>query len=275
METPWHSHVGHFVPDGATEGLLNVISVDWGKATEEPVTDSRGRRPFAAKHGLFPGLAALQTQKLHPHHQLQNPAIGLSQMNFSCDFPQSLLLLASTRSPCIKYHGPIMPYIIKALLFVFNLAISASPPILCVLRMVIHLLFPVHLPCNIDGFTEFYLIPSQSSLCKLKSPQWLRPCSCPTCPFFLPPAIAALASSALSSHCWVPEAVQGIQRAVPGHSSGLLAVPFLPLYLCWEDFSQKIIHAASSIFSQVTVSNLGQIICEFEAWVISFFLHCV
>lgn len=149
---PWRlldtATLGHFLPYGATEGLLNVISVDWGKATEEPVTDSRGRRPFAARHGSFPGLAALQTQKLHPHHQLQNPSIGLSQMNSSCDCPQSLLLLASTRSPHIKYHSPIMPYIIEALLFVFNLAISASPPILC-FEKVIHLsslfTFPVSL----------------------------------------------------------------------------------------------------------------------------------
>lgn len=277
MEIPCHSHVRTFLTRWSNWRVFKCHFCGLrqkGKAAEGAVTDSRGRRPFTARHGSFPGLAALQTQKLHTDHHLQISATGLSPMNFSYDFLKSLLLLASTRSSSINCHSPIMPYIIKALLFVLNLAISASSPSPCVMRMVIHLLFPVQLPCTIDDFTEFYLIPSQSSLCKLKSPQWLRPCSCPTCLSFPPSAIVTLASSALNSQCWVPEAVQGTEGTVPGHSSvpGLLAVPFLSLHLCREDFSQKIIHTASSIFSQI--SNLGWITCEFEA-LRFFFLHCI
>lgn len=203
---------------------------------------------------IFPRVSSTPNPEAASTSSASKPCNSSIPIDLSCDFLKSLLPSASTRSPCIKCHSSITPYIIQALLFVLNLAISASPPCcsLCYENGD-----SSALPCSpaIDDFTEFYLIPSQSSLCKLKSPQWLRPCSCPTCPFFFPSATAALASCALSSHCWVPEAVQGTEGAVPGHSSapGLLAVPLLSLYLCWEDFSQKTIHTASSISSQVSI----------------------
>lgn len=128
METPCHSHIRTFLTRWSNRRAFLCLRKKW-KATEEAVTHSRGRRPFTARHGFFPGLAALQTQKLHPHHQLWNlqqvysqwtsPVTSLNHFFWPLqDHPVSS---ATVQSPLYN----------KALLFVLNLAISASPPIPC------------------------------------------------------------------------------------------------------------------------------------------------
>lgn len=129
METPCHSHIRTFLTRWSNRRAFLCLRKK-GKAAEEAVTHSRGRRPFTARHGFFPGLAALQTQKLHPHHQLWNlqqvysqwtsPVTSLNHFFFwpLQDHPVSS---ATVQSPLYN----------KALLFVLNLAISASPPIPC------------------------------------------------------------------------------------------------------------------------------------------------
>lgn len=144
---------------------------------------------------------------------------------------------------------------------------------------MIHLLFPVHLPCIINNFTVL------SHPLSVKPLQAEEPsgslCSCRTCPSFSPSVILVLLV------LLYPLAVERLKpcRAWREQYHGIAALlgclPFLSYYYISRHISaeiiflRKIIHTASGIFSSSDNIQFRSYACELEAWVIFFSLHCI
>lgn len=154
-------------------------------------------------------------------------------MNVSNYFLRSLLLLASTTSSCNERHGLIMHRIKKALLFVLNLVISTSASkFLCYENSDSSVV-----PRSPSSYHwRFYRVlshPLSVKSLQAEESSVIQSLLLQNLSILEPVCHVGFACSAPSSRWWAAEAMPGTEGAVPQHSavSGLLAVPFLLLYL--------------------------------------------